>query len=455
MPWIIALLIGVPFLVVGLWVLFDDSVVRVPPGRLGLVLLRGKPTGRILEPGVHWVPAFRRLLVVEYPSLELAFRSGEPSTFDRSDDPTLERAGAPLTATLGDRAGVVLTYTIRYRLDETRLREVHERFGPDGIWSLVRDVSARTLRRQVAEPRWGIDDLFQARRCALEAALTEVLRESLAVEGFILTMFTLGDAELGRAGEVIQATVRAPFELARENAEAEMRSARARRRCRPVPRRGQRQRGAPVPRDGRLARHRHGARHGVYHAPGAARRDGRAVSEAPPELRPRRAVRLLEVVGVALLGTATLGSAWCGYQASRWNSNERDLAREAAGFQLEAGRLYGLATQTLVYDGIVISDYAAAVSAGDEELQQFYDEALVRPGLRPVIERWRQDAASGQGAPTSLLEDEAYRQEQLAPYDAAVARGAEASEASETASRHADDYVLVRCCSPPRCSSSV
>ena len=167
------------------------------------------------------------------------------------------------------------------------------------------------------------------------------------------------------------------------------------------------------------------------------------MSEAPPELRPRRAVRLLEVVAVALLGTATLGSAWCGYQASRWNSNERDLAREAAGFQLEAGRLYGLATQTLVYDGIVISDYAAAVSAGDEELQQFYDEALVRPGLRPVIERWREDAASGQGAPTSLIEDEAYRQEQLAPYDAAVARGAEAMEASETASRHADDYVLV------------
>ena len=51
-----------------------------------------------------------------------------------------------------------------------------------------------------------------------------------------------------------------------------------------------------------------------------------------PARRGRRPVadRPLEIIAVLMLGVATLGSAWCGYQATRWNSEESDLARDAA-----------------------------------------------------------------------------------------------------------------------------
>ena len=52
-------------------------------------------------------------------------------------------------------------------------------------------------------------------------------------------------------------------------------------------------------------------------------------------VRARRG-RVLEVLAVMLLGVATIGSAWCGYQATRWNGKETDYARESSDLQVEA-----------------------------------------------------------------------------------------------------------------------
>ena len=62
----------------------------------------------------------------------------------------------------------------------------------------------------------------------METELAAAMAAGLAPSGFIVTMFNLGDVDLGRAGDVIQATVRARLELQREEAEAAMRMARVR-----------------------------------------------------------------------------------------------------------------------------------------------------------------------------------------------------------------------------------
>jgi len=74
-------------------------------------------------------------------------------------------------------------------------------------------------------PDVGIDDLFGAARVDLEARLSESLGGMLGADGFELTSFSLGDVDLGRTGDVIQATVRARLELEREQAEAATRRA--------------------------------------------------------------------------------------------------------------------------------------------------------------------------------------------------------------------------------------
>jgi regulator of protease activity HflC (stomatin/prohibitin superfamily) len=222
--WIIFLVIAIPLVGVLAWLLFEDSFVKIEPGQLGLLLIHGRATDKALDPGPHWVPALRRRMVQIYPSLELTFRAGDTATTAASE---LEQGGPAPLVTLGDRLTAVVCYTVRFRLDREMLREVHNRFGPDGLWAAVRDESARTLRASLSDPSLGLDDLFGTARGDLEARLGNDLTTALAALGFIVTMFTIGDLDLGRTGEVIQATARARHELEREEAEAAMRTARA------------------------------------------------------------------------------------------------------------------------------------------------------------------------------------------------------------------------------------
>jgi regulator of protease activity HflC (stomatin/prohibitin superfamily) len=223
--WIVFLLVAVPVLAVVLWMLLDESIVKIEPGELGLVLVHGKATDKALDPGVHWVPAFRRRIVQVYPSLELSYRAGAAG--EGTD--ALERGGPPVAVVLGDRTTASASYTVRFRLDPARLRLVHERFGPDGIWSAVRDLSARAVRSAVNDPTTSIDDLFGPARHALDDRLHEAVATALAVDGLEVTMFQLDEVDAGRSADAIQAAVRARLELEREQAESPMRQERARR----------------------------------------------------------------------------------------------------------------------------------------------------------------------------------------------------------------------------------
>ncbi len=129
----------------------------------------------------------------------------------------------------------------------------------------------------------------------------------------------------------------------------------------------------------------------------------------------RASNNLLEVLAVVLLGVATIGSAWCGYQATRWNGREGDLSREAAVTQTEVARLFGLATQTVSYDANMIAQYAQAVSDGNEPLMEFYRQTLIRPEFLPILDDWEAKIAAGE-APTNLLQDTEYLDQQMEQY---------------------------------------
>lgn len=227
MGWIVFLALAVPLLAIFVWQILSGSVVHVPAGRLGLLLIKGRATDKALGPGPHWVPTLRRRMIAEYPSVELSYRAAvDPAAVAEPSE--LERSGPAPRVTLGDRTELRLGYTVRFRLDEAQLRTVHDRFGPDGIWAAVRDLSARAVRRAVSGGSVGVDSLFGDAVGELEQQLGAAVGEELAPHGLTLTMFALGDADLGRAGDVIQTTVRARLELDREEAEATMRLARAR-----------------------------------------------------------------------------------------------------------------------------------------------------------------------------------------------------------------------------------
>ena len=158
--------------------------------------------------------------------------------------------------------------------------------------------------------------------------------------------------------------------------------------------------------------------------------------------RNRRADRSFEVIAVLLLGVATLGSAWCGYQASRWNGEENRWTARASAERVEASRLFSLATQEITYDSIIVAQYAEALAGDNEELLEFYRTALIRPVFLPVIEQWTEQVRAGEPA-ESLLENEDYIAERFARYEEANARAEAATVEAGESGEHADDFVLI------------
>jgi hypothetical protein len=150
--------------------------------------------------------------------------------------------------------------------------------------------------------------------------------------------------------------------------------------------------------------------------------------------------RALELFAAGLLGLATVATAWCAFQATAWNDRETDEARSGGAYRIEAARLFGLATQKVSYDATMAALYAQAVVSGQENLQQFYRENLIRPEFLPIIDQWEAGAASGDEL-TSLFENEAYLNEQLGPSDEANAAAEAALSEADEASANASDFV--------------
>jgi hypothetical protein len=185
--------------------------------------------------------ALRRVIIEEYPSVELAYRADglgddEQVGFKRSlgdrrvsrgSFDRLEVSGPTLQVTLGDRTEATVVVTVRFQLLPENLKQVHERYGPNGVFGIVRDVSTRTVLSTLAEHHDGIEQFFGAQRRDCEQRLATAVRDALEADGIVMTGFVLGAVDLGRTGEVVQATVRARYELERERAEAETRTLRA------------------------------------------------------------------------------------------------------------------------------------------------------------------------------------------------------------------------------------
>ncbi|MGE5212020.1 MAG: hypothetical protein ACM3MM_12205 [Acidobacteriota bacterium] len=144
------------------------------------------------------------------------------------------------------------------------------------------------------------------------------------------------------------------------------------------------------------------------------------MSESPwaPESSRRKGApssgRIIEIITVALLALATVGSAWSAFQVSRWNGVETDEARTSASFRIDASREYALATQTVAYDAASVSQYAQAVSTDNVNLQLFIRETIVRPAFVPILDSWEEQIAAGE-LPTNLLENQEYLDALLEP----------------------------------------
>jgi len=150
--------------------------------------------------------------------------------------------------------------------------------------------------------------------------------------------------------------------------------------------------------------------------------------------------RLLELIVVLLLGITTIGTAWCGFQAARWNGQSGDLTGVASTQRVEGSRLFGLATQRITYDSMVVAKYAEASQQRNVALQQFYRRSVVRPAFLPFLDRWEAAARAGDTT-VGVFEDKDYLDEQFADYNKTVVAAEQASRESQEADEIAEAYI--------------
>jgi regulator of protease activity HflC (stomatin/prohibitin superfamily) len=219
--WILVLILA-PTVLFIVWLVLLETSVKIDPGTIGLALLRGKSTGRTLTPGRHFVRPWQKLMIQKYPSRELALVAGGV----QQANPDVDYLDEPVSVLLSDQAVAEVSYTVRCQLIEAKVHEIHESYGPEGIWSVLRDVSRRTLISESAGSGITIGNVFGDGYGELERHVSAALTDALAEVGFELKLFSLREVDLGVTGEIVQDTIRAGAELEREQAYAAVRRAR-------------------------------------------------------------------------------------------------------------------------------------------------------------------------------------------------------------------------------------
>ena len=153
--------------------------------------------------------------------------------------------------------------------------------------------------------------------------------------------------------------------------------------------------------------------------------------------------RRVEVLAALLLSLATVLTAWCSYQAARWDNEQSARTARAAAGRVEAAKLENQAVVLAAVQAGLFTQYLVAGSLGDQALAgALY--ARFPPELQTATAAWQARAsATDAPPPASPFEMPEYRlpaQAQAQRLQEQVARN---TAAAGEADAHADRYVLL------------
>src|SRR3954447_14820808 len=103
---------------------------------------------------------------------------------------------------------------------------------------------------------------------------------------------------------------------------------------------------------------------------------------------PEQAERLLELGAVVLLSLTTLATAWSGYQAAVWSSEQSQHYARASATRIKAQQHANSAGQLRIDDLLFFNGWLDASSGGDAKLAAVYRERF-RPEFVPAFRAWK------------------------------------------------------------------
>jgi hypothetical protein len=108
----------------------------------------------------------------------------------------------------------------------------------------------------------------------------------------------------------------------------------------------------------------------------------------------------------AMLAAATLGSAWCAYQATLWSGEEMDYLAQSRMVEFASSKRTSIANRNMTIDAATYLQVAVAQQRGDTKVAAFLRQHA-RDELKPALEAWIKDMEAGRvDAPTPFLRPE-------------------------------------------------
>ena len=150
-----------------------------------------------------------------------------------------------------------------------------------------------------------------------------------------------------------------------------------------------------------------------------------------------------EFLAALILAFATIASAWCGYESTRWGGRQSILMGEAAAIRSEAMQKVNLAGQLAVIDITMFDKFLEARIKGDTRVAEWLMSRF-RPEAKVAVDAWLAAVPfRNPDAPKGPFEMKEYRS-RLGEEHAALTRQAEEKTSqARSASGHVDRYVFL------------
>jgi hypothetical protein len=152
---------------------------------------------------------------------------------------------------------------------------------------------------------------------------------------------------------------------------------------------------------------------------------------------------MLEIVEAIVLALAAVATAWSGYQAARWDSQQSQFYGQSTRLRVEAQGLSTRSDQERAYDAANVVEWLKAKARHEDNLADLFERRFL-PDFRPAFEAWkRTDPIHNSNAPSGPAYMPEYRNPTA---DRAAELNQEASNLFERGTRareRGDDYVRI------------
>jgi hypothetical protein len=153
--------------------------------------------------------------------------------------------------------------------------------------------------------------------------------------------------------------------------------------------------------------------------------------------------RAIELFAIIVLSLGTVGSAWSFLQATRWNDSQTNRTNASNAARIQSSKETTIATATIVYDATLLSQSAAALFDGRDELRNFYREKLYRPEFLARVDQAVAEAGGDVSAVPHLFEDDTYLNGLLESSRQLEESAQQLADESARAGQSADNYIVV------------